>query len=250
MSITKTASEIIKRVFTKPPKCSAVILAAGNSSRMNYENKMFIDIGGIPLLVHTLLVFQNCNQIYDIIVVTNEDSLELVTKLCEQYNITKVNLIITGGTTRLESALNGVTAVSQKSKLVAIHDGARPCISNEIIINTISKATKHHAAAPGVPIVPTLKRVKNGIITQTVDRDGLYEIQTPQIFNADLIKGALTNAINKGIDVTDDAMAVEFIGVPVYITAGSGNNIKVTSHDDIVIAEALLLKADTVETKQ
>ena len=231
-------SEKIK--VKKRPPCSAVIAAAGSSQRMCGEDKLFMHLSGVPVLAHTLIAYQNCAYIDEIIVVTQENNLVLVSELCGQYDIGKATKIMVGGTTRIESVMNGLLAVSKKARLIAIQDGARPCVSDEIISSAVAAAAKFHAAAPGVAVSSTIKRVKDGIIQETVDRENLFEVQTPQVFDADLIKAALKNAAKKAIAITDDCMAAELIGVPVHITEGSVSNIKITTNDDIAIAEAII----------
>lgn len=243
MGLFRLVPKIVRKILRKVPTCSAVIVAAGSSERMGGEDKLFIEIDGVPVLAHTLRVFQNSRRIYEIILVAREDSLEKVLSLCENYKISKVSKIIVGGSTRTESVLHGVTAVSKTASLVAIHDAARPCVDNSLIKATIAKAEKHKAAAPGVPVTSTIKRVKNGVIVETVDRDELVEIQTPQVFDVALIKGALTKAIKNNIAITDDCMAVELFGATVHVTEGSVNNIKLTNKEDIPIIEAILKNA-------
>ena len=207
---------------------------------MGGVDKLLSEIGGTPVLAHTLKAFQNCGIISEIVVVTREDMLFQVRSICEKFSIDKTKAIIPGGATRLESVLNGVNAASRNIELIAIHDGARPCIENSIIESTVSAAAKHHAAAPGVKISSTVKKVKNSIIVETINRDELYEIQTPQVFTAEIIIGALTLAKKKSINVTDDCMAAEILGVPVHVTEGSHLNIKITTPEDIILAEAIL----------
>ena len=207
---------------------------------MGGRDKLFIEIGGIPVIIHTIMSFSRCDYIDEIIVVVRGDSLEKVVALCKEYNILKVTKVMVGGDTRLESVINGVLAVSWKSELIAIHDGARPCVDNRIIEKTVLKATKRHAAAAGVSVNSTLKRVKSNVILETIDRQNMIEIQTPQTFNADLIKAALKKAKKDNPSITDDCMAAELLGVPVYVTEGSRNNIKITTNEDIVIASAIL----------
>ena len=227
----------------KPPFCSVVIVAAGSSRRMDGEDKLFAEILGVPVLAHTLAAFQICEGIGEIIVVVRKEALERVSRICMEHGITKASSIIVGGQTRLLSVINGVFAVSKKAKLIAIHDGARPCVSQEVIIRTLQAAAKYHAAAPAVPVGFTVKKVRDHSIIETVDRGELFEVQTPQIFDANLIKAALTNAVNKSIEVTDDCMAVEAIGASVHVSEGSRHNIKLTTSEDIVIAEAILRRA-------
>ena len=224
----------------RPPKCAAIIAAAGLSERMAGEDKLFTEICGVPVLAHTLAVFQRCELIGEIVVVAREDSIDPVSELCAKYGIDKATKVMVGGKTRLESALIGALAVSDKAELIAIHDGARPCVSETIIENAINAAANCHASAPAVKVSSTIKRANDGLVTETVDRENLYEMQTPQVFTAELIKAALTNAMNKSIEVTDDCMAVEILGFPVRLTEGSGSNIKITLPEDLIIAKAIL----------
>jgi len=224
----------------KPPTCTAVIAAAGLSQRCEGEDKLLFSLGGKPVIIHTLEAFQECVLIDDIIVVVPKDKMESFAKLFSDFGLTKVSSVIAGGGTRVESVLNGVFAVSKKARLIAIHDGARPCIDLKILEETIHKAALYNAAAPAVAITSTVKKAENGVITETVSRDGLFEIQTPQIFRSELIKAALTNAVKKQADITDDCMAVEKIGANVFLTEGSRKNIKITGFEDFIIAEAFL----------
>jgi len=224
----------------KPPTCTAVIAAAGLSHRCQGEDKLFYRVDGKPVIAYTLEAFQECRPVNEIIIVTHEDKIENLTGVCIKYGFSKVSKIIIGGSTRVESVYNGVFAASGKTRLIAIHDGARPCIEPGIIEETIQKAALYNAAAPAVAVTSTIKRAENGVIGGTVSRDGLYEIQTPQIFMADLIKAALTHVIKKSICVTDDCMAIEEIGAKVFITEGSRKNIKITDNEDLYIAEAFL----------
>ena len=224
----------------KTLSCSVVIAAAGISRRMEAGDKLFILINGEPVLIHTLKAFQSCKLVNEIIVVVSEENLERVAGLCKEYSIGKATNVIIGGQTRLASVFNGVYAASKKADLIAIHDGARPCVDQNLISSAINTAAKHHAAAPAVPVNSTLKNVMDNRIINTVDRDNIFEVQTPQVFNAAVIKAALTNATRKSIEITDDCKALEIIGFPIRITEGSPLNIKLTTKEDIRIAEAIL----------
>jgi len=214
---------------------------------MDNEDKLFLEICGAPVLVHTLAAFQKCSLVNEIIVVAHEDKYERISNLCNQYSIGKVTKIMAGGPTRLESVMNGVMAVSKKAQIIAIHDGARPCIDEDVINRAVSAAAQYHAVAPAVPVSSTLKRVKDGVVLETVDRNGLFEVQTPQVFAAGIIKAALTKALSESIGVTDDCMAAEYIRVPVHITAGSRNNIKLTTSEDIAMVEAILRNVQSAD---
>ena len=228
----------------KKAQCSAVIVAAGESSRMGGEDKMLTQIHGTPVLAHTIKAFQDSNCIKEIIVVTRKEALETVSAMCRIYGFSKVTKLIVGGKTRIESVTNGVYNVSKKSSIIAIHDGARPCVSVDIIAKTAQVAAKHHAAAPGVPVTSTVKAVEKKIVQKTISREKLYEIQTPQIFAAELIKAALKKANDAEMDITDDCGAVELIGAPVHVTEGSRANIKLTTLEDFIFATAILMKGD------
>jgi 2-C-methyl-D-erythritol 4-phosphate cytidylyltransferase len=224
----------------KKAQCSAVIVAAGESSRMGGEDKLLAQIHGKPVLAHTVRAFQNSSCINEIIVVTRKEVLETVSEMCRSQGFSKVTKVIVGGKTRVESVTNGVYNVSKKSSIIAIHDGARPCVSEDIINNTVKTAEKHHAAAPGVPVIPTVKVVERKIVQKTINRENLHEIQTPQVFASELIKAALKKATDTATDITDDCSAVELIGVPIHVTEGSRTNIKLTTPEDFVFAKAIL----------
>lgn len=237
------ASILLKSYLKKPLSCTAVIAAAGTSQRCMGEDKLFCDINGIPVIAHTLTKFQQSNHVDDIIVVSRAERLEEIALICDEYNFSKVSSVIVGGFTRMESVINGVHATGCGRKLILIHDAARPCVDQKIISDTIKAAKKHHAAAPAVKVSSTLKIIEDNKIKETISREGVYEIQTPQVFRSEIIKAALSNAFRKSIEVTDDCMAVEIIGMPVHIITGSCRNIKITEKDDLKTAELLLNSA-------
>ena len=207
---------------------------------MGWADKLFVPVCGAPVLAHALMAFQKSPQIGEIVVVAREEQLDRVAELCKSHGIDKASRVMFGGATRLESAISGVYAVSKRAQFIAIHDGARPCVDEAVIARTLAAAVKFGAAAPAVPVSSTLKMVKDWGVVSTVDRDGLHEIQTPQVFQADAIKAALTNAKRKSVNVTDDCSAAELIGMYVRITEGSRNNIKLTTTEDLAFIEAVL----------
>jgi len=223
-----------------PLACTAVIAAAGSSERYKREDKLFALIDDKPVIAHSIEAFQKSEHVRNIIIVTKKEKIDEIKKLCEEYKFSKVSKVVVGGETRLESVLNGVNAVSSKSKLIAIHDAARPCVSADIIRNTIKEAEIYKAAAPVIPVSSTLKRVYGHLITDTVSRDDIVEVQTPQVFRSEIIKAALTSAKKKAINVTDDCMAVEKLGVMIHTVEGSRRNIKITVDEDFEIAENIL----------
>lgn len=231
---------LFKKSETKEPHCSAVIVAAGSSQRMG-SDKLMMKLGEIPVLARTLKAFQSSPLVDEIVVVTRLDKLQEIADLCKEYGIDKVSRVIAGGKTRTESALAGVSEVSSSAKLIAIHDGARPLVTADVILRTVYAAAEHVAAAPAVPSVDTLKAVDaEGCIIGTVDRETTLRIQTPQIFRAELIKGALTKAVEKGMTLTDDCAAAEMMGVRAKTVLGDEDNIKITTPRDMLFAAEIL----------
>lgn len=232
--------DIFKKSEPKEPHCSAVIVAAGSSQRMG-SDKLMMKLGGIPVLARTLKAFQSSSLVDEIVVVTRLDKLEETADLCKEYGIEKVSRVIAGGKTRTESALAGVSEVRPTAKLIAIHDGARPLVTADVILRTVYAAAEYMAAAPAVPSVDTLKAVDaGGRIIGTVDRETTLRIQTPQIFRAELIKGALTKAVEKGMTLTDDCAAAEMMGVRTKTVLGDEDNIKITTPRDMLFAAEIL----------
>lgn len=227
-------------VFRKKANfCSVVIVAAGSASRMKGTDKILADIGGKPLIARTLEVFQRCSSVQEIIVVTRENLVEQMNVICRDNGITKVQSVVPGGASRPESVMLGLNQVSKQTTIVAIHDGARPFVTAEIVEETIEKARKYHAAAPAIPVKDTIKRAQNHIVTDTPDRSSLFAVQTPQVFDFDLLRGALKRAMDQNLTVTDDCSAVEAMGMSVYLTQGSDENIKITTPTDLILAQAI-----------
>ncbi len=222
------------------PFCSAVVPAAGSSERMGGCDKLFELIDGVPVLALTLMALDSCKAISEIIIVTRESAILPVGDICRGYNISKAVKVIRGGKTRMDSVFLGLMEISPKADLVAIHDGARPLVTAELIYNAVNKAAQSGAAAPALQVVDTIKTVSGGQITATPDRSTLYAVQTPQVFNASLIKAAISDAKRNGLVLTDDCSAVERIGANVSITEGSPENIKITRPSDLVVAAAIL----------
>ena len=224
----------------KTPRCAAVIVAAGSSERMG-SDKLTAQLGGMPVLARTLRAFENCAMITEIVVVTRADRIEEIAALCKEYGISKASKVLSGGATRVESALVGVSEVDSRRGLIAIHDGARPLVTCELIERTVLAAKEHYAAVPVIPSTDTLKAVDGkGFVVGTVDRATTFRVQTPQVFKADFIKGALTKAMEKNLPLTDDCSAVEMMGVKTVTVPGDEDNIKLTTPRDMILAEALL----------
>lgn len=228
---------------------SAVIAAGGSGTRMGGNvPKQFVRIGGIPIIIRTLLKFETCSDIDEIIVVVRDCDIETVKILLDEYKITKLTRIVKGGATRQASVLNGINAAS--GRFVFIHDAARPFVTPEQISEVVNETHRFGAAALGVPIKDTLKTVKkDGMISETVDRENKYSIQTPQGFEIEMIRAAHREAERKGVSVTDDCALAELSGASVKIVEGSSLNIKLTTPEDIILAEGIL-NSEKGETEQ
>ncbi len=224
---------------TEELTCSAVVPAAGRSNRMG-EDKILLPIGEVPVLLRTLRTLEACPYITEIIVVTREDLIVPVAQLCKDAALLKVRKVVVGGENRTASVLAGLREVDSNAQLIAIHDGARPLVTEEIINETVLRAAQCGAASPAVPVKDTIKRAVAGTVVDTPDRSELYAVQTPQVFEHGLILGALEKAAADGVELTDDCAAVERLGVPVQLTMGSYENIKLTTPSDLAVAEAIL----------
>ena len=222
-------------------KINAVIVAAGMGSRMKAgKNKVYVDLCGKPVLWHTVKAVADSGVFDKIVVVTGYDNIEECSVLLSEFDIDWTVCI--GGDTRQESVKNGLFACGD-CDFVAIHDGARALVTTDIIKNTVNAAIKYGAAAPGVHPKDTLKLVNgDNIITKTVDRDNVYAIQTPQVFKYDDIVKGHEIAEADGAAVTDDCMIIERMGKIVKITEGSYDNIKLTTPEDMYIANEILKK--------
>lgn len=223
-----------------PVICSAVVVAAGSARRMEGIDKVLTPLGELPVLVHTLYALEDCSSVQEIVVVTREDLLVEVSKICKAYSLNKVSKVIVGGSERIHSVRAGIREVREDATLIAIQDGARPLVTQKILEETISRAALTGAAAPGIPVTDTIKRIKDGATTETVDRSQLCAIQTPQVFEADLIRVAIEKALADGEIPTDDCAAVERLGMKVSITQGSKENIKITTPFDLLLGEVIL----------
>ena len=231
--------------FTRPVRkvlklkyCGAVIVAAGTASRMGGIDKVMAPLDGEPMIARTVRTFQQCDVIREIVVVTREDLIMPITALCRNFE--KVTAVVCGGKDRSASVMAGLNAMSSKVKLAAIQDGARPLVSWQVIDRTVRAANTYGAAAPAVPVKDTIKQVGGGVVQATPDRSHLQAVQTPQVFDFDLLRGALSNAAKTGSQITDDCSAVELMGMSVKIVEGDERNIKITTPMDLKIASLLL----------
>ena len=236
MDITKITKPARKLLPLKT--CGAVIVAAGNASRMGGIDKVMAELKGEPMIARTVRTFQDCDAISEIVIVTRPDLILPITDLTR--SMPKVKAVVAGGKSRQESVNLGLNALSDKVKLAAIQDGARPLITWQVIDRVVRAAHTHGAAIPCVPVKDTIKVGNGGIVKETPDRATLFAAQTPQVFDFDLLRGALKKAELDDYAVTDDASAVEYMGMNVKIVEGDERNIKVTTPMDLKIAEMLL----------
>jgi len=222
------------------PCASAVIVAAGSSRRMQGVDKICAELGGSPVILRSIAAFESSPFVDEIVVVTREELIPVVGRLCADFGMKKVRCVVKGGENRVESVLRGLMHISREAGLAAIHDGARPLVMPGVIERTVTLAEKTGAAIPAVPVKDTIKRAVNGVICATPPRAELFAAQTPQVFRADVLKAALTKAIEENLEITDDASAVELLGMSVSIAEGDENNIKITTQADLILAEAIL----------
>ena len=222
------------------PAVCAVIVAAGSSRRMGGENKLLLPLDDAPVLAHTLSAFEKCAAIRDIVLVCREQDILPYSDLARAFGISKLRTVTRGGDSRTASVLAGITAAPEDTGLVAVHDGARPLVSEAVITEAVYAAAEYGAAAPVVPVKDSIKRIQNGSIAADVPRDTLAAVQTPQVFDRALLTRALETAARENRTFTDDCAAVEAMGQAVRATHGSYENIKITTPEDILVAEAFL----------
>ncbi|AAW39081.1 2-C-methyl-D-erythritol 4-phosphate cytidylyltransferase [Dehalococcoides mccartyi] len=220
-------------------KVGAVIVAAGQSRRMGGQDKIFARLSGKPVLAHTLSVFQQSPEIDDIALVVSEHNLKKAKELVKEYNFSKVIAICSGGELRQDSVSSGLTALCDCG-WVLIHDGARPLLDPVSIPEGLEAAKLCGSAVAAVPLKDTVKEISpEGLVEKTLPREKLISVQTPQVFRADIIQKAYRRV---GITATDDAQLVEKLKLPVKIFSGAYANIKITTPEDLLMAEILLKK--------
>lgn len=219
---------------------SVIIVCAGNSTRMGGVNKILMPLGDRLVIGVTMQAFQACGSISEIVIVAREADIPAIKAEAEAAGITKLTACTVGGATRQESVINGVKQISKEAQLVAVHDGARPLVKPEHIEKVIKDASVFGGATLGVPVKDTIKTVNDGLISDTPPRKFLYITQTPQIFKRQLYFEGIDFALEHGLDFTDDCQLVEAIGGKVAMTTGDYTNIKITTPEDIKLAEVLL----------
>lgn len=240
---TKTFSLEYTKTDSANASVGVIIVAAGSASRMGGINKILAPLSGKPVIAHTISAFNNNPNVLDIVLVTREDMILDLQKIADEYAFLKVTDIIEGGSCREESVKNGFERLikNEKIKTVLIHDGARPLISNDVINSVIKSAEEFFAVIPAVPVKDTIKKIGElGRVEQTVKRENLVNIQTPQGFSVEIFKSSLEKAGEDLSQFTDDASIAEKAGVRVYTVMGDYKNIKITTPEDVVLAEAYL----------
>lgn len=228
---------------------AAVIVAAGNSTRMGKKtNKQFLELQGVPVLAHTLMAYQRCKLIRQIVVVTQPQNFEEVYRMAELYGIKKLVALAAGGATRQESAKKGIAKLGKEVRYVAIADGARCLTTPAQIAKVCLKAYRYKAASAAHLIADTVKRTNSsGMVKETVDRTNLWQAQTPQIFHTALYHAAMYKAEEDQYEVTDDNSLIEHLGYQVRMVECGIENIKITTPNDLPLAEAILQYRSTKE---
>lgn len=242
--IPRRIASVLKTVAGKPdPKyfTSAVIVAAGSSTRMSGTSKLMASLGGIPVIVHTLRTFASTPCIHEIILVIRKKEEPIYRELIEAYDLKKITAIVEGGSTRQESVRLGLDAVSEKSAFIAISDGARCLVTEENISRVCRSAYIHGAATAATRATDTVKiGDKNANVESTPERNRAWLAQTPQVFKTNLYRAAAYTALEKGYEATDDNALVERIDYPVKLVDCGKENIKITTPVDLYLAEAIL----------
>lgn len=227
------------------PFISAVIVAAGSSSRMGEGiNKQLLMIGDMPVVAKSILAFEQNELVREIVVVARGENIMDIAAMAQEFRFTKVREVVCGGETRQESVAKGIACTSKDAEYYLIHDGARPLVSQQTINAVIADAMEYGAATAGVPVKDTIKRVDaKGMVIQTPDRSVLYITQTPQMFRAEPYRQALRQAEHRGFSFTDDCQLFEQAGHPVAMSAGEYTNIKITTPEDMLFAQILVTAA-------
>ncbi len=227
---------------TKPARTAAVILAAGSSTRMGGETpKQLIELCGKPIMIHSLLAFENADHISDIVLVTPKGQEDYYLELAQKHGISKIRAAVSGGDTRNQSALKGFEQLDEEVKYVAVHDAARCLVTPEIIDRVCTAAVKHKAATAATKCTDTVKISKNGrFIEYTENRDHVWLAQTPQVFLCDLYRAAAYVAQKTGFDPTDDNSLAENVKHRVKLVECGKNNMKITTAEDLAVAKAIL----------
>ncbi|MBN2413147.1 2-C-methyl-D-erythritol 4-phosphate cytidylyltransferase [candidate division KSB1 bacterium] len=226
----------------KKSKVTAIIVAAGSGKRIGGSvKKQFLEIKKKPILIHTLERFQQCSDVDDIIVVVPEIEIaELKDKIFDDNHLNKVTQIISGGQERYHSVYEGIKVIPNSTEYIAVHDGVRPLITSEKISQVVQAAKQYGSAILGVTPKDTIKSVRSGFVYETKNRTSLVSVQTPQVFKKEILKTAYQHAFESREFGTDDSVLVENLGYKIFVVPGDYINIKITSAEDLFIAEKIL----------
>lgn len=224
---------------------TAIIAAAGKSERMGAgTDKAFLNLGSRPVIAYSLLAFERCTDVDQIILVVRKDQLIAAKAVVRMFGISKIREIVAGGASRQASVMNGLKAVDSDTRVLVVHDGARPCVTPETISETVKLARRSGAAVVGRRIWDTVKYVEKGTtVSRTEDRAKLWAVQTPQAFNSRLLERAYAEAAKAKKEYTDDAAAVEALGETVKIYECDRANLKITTVEDLQLAAAVVLRS-------
>jgi len=219
-----------------------IIVAAGKSERMGADvDKAFLSLGTRPVLMYSLQAFEQCPLIDGVILVVRKDRLEAARGMIQMFGFSKVRTVVAGGASRQLSVMLGLAELKDDVKIVAVHDGARPCVTPALIEETILSAKRQGTGVAAVKVTDTIKEVDRGtLVSRTVDRSKLWSVQTPQTFRVDWLNKAYANAKKKKLTVTDEASAVEALGEPVHLVPAPATNIKITTPADLALASIIL----------
>jgi 2-C-methyl-D-erythritol 4-phosphate cytidylyltransferase len=219
-----------------------VIVAAGKSERMGAKvDKAFLSLGSKPVLAYSLVAFEKCPDVDGVVLVVRKDRVDAARALVEMFGCSKVRRIVAGGNLRQLSVENGLAAVPEEVTVVAVHDGARPCVTPEIISDTIKSAKRYGSGVAAVRVTDTIKEAVRGVtVSRTLDRSNLWRVQTPQTFKLDLLREAFAVVRKKKLVVTDEASAVELVSNDVRLVPAAVSNLKITTPEDLALATALL----------
>ena len=224
-------------------KTSAIIVCAGNSTRMGGEvSKILLPLGERLVIGVTMLAFERCEYVSEIVISARQQDIPAIKQEAESAGIKKLRAVVKGGQTRQQSVINGLREISKETEFVAIHDGARPLVKPDDIARTIKDASVFGGAVLGVPVKDTIKTVEDGLVVDTPPRKFLYITQTPQVFRKKLYYEGVDFALEHGLDFTDDCQLAEAVGGKIFMTQGDYTNIKITTPEDIDIANLLYNK--------
>ena len=220
----------------------AIIAAAGQGTRLGGERaKQFLELAGVPVIIHTLRKFEQCAAIQEVVVVLPAPDVAGFLALAGKYELRKLARVVPGGATRGQSVWRGLQSVrAATARIIAVHDGVRPFVTPEEIERTVQAAKKSGAAILTAPVIDTIKEVENKRVVQTLERTRLQRALTPQCFRYDLLRRAFEQSLELTANATDDSSLVEALGATVTIIEGDARNIKITRPEDIVLAEILL----------